>query len=117
MLKWLGGIAIGALLGAGTVVWLRHELVAVERATHAPGPTEGPHAVNHGVQLRHPTVRETAPREVPTTLADTHRLASEFEQKIALLDLLRSSGSRTIEALLDEASTPTGSPPVASSRS
>ena len=105
MLKWLGGIVIGALLGAGTVLLLRHELTDVEHATPAGSPTEEPHPVEQHVPLRDPTVGETAPRETPATLADTQRLASSFEQKVALLDLLGSSDPRTMEALLDEART------------
>lgn len=104
VLKRLGGIAIGALLAAGTVLLLRHGPVDVERATHAAEPTEEPQAVNHGAPAHHPPVREVV-REIPTTLAATHRLASESEQQFALLDLLRSSDAGTMEALLDEAGT------------
>lgn len=105
MLKWLGGIAIGVLLGAGTVLLLRHEPAAVERAMLAPDPTDEPHPIERPVPLRGPAVDESAPPEAtPTSLADTHRLASKSEQQLALLDLLRSSDSRTMEALLDEAS-------------
>ena len=105
MLKWLGGIVIGALLGAGTVLLLRHELTDIEHATPAGSPTEEPHPVEQHVPLPDPTVGETAPSKIPATLADTQRLASSFEQKVALLDLLGSSDPRTMEALLDEAST------------
>ena len=105
MLKWLGGIAIGALLGASTVVLLRQELPEVEHALPVPGPTEAPHSIKQPVPLHDPTVGKATPREIPATLADTHRLASPFAEKLALLNLLRSSDPRTMEALLDEAST------------
>ena len=65
MLKWLGGIGIGALLGAGTVLLLRHELTDVEYATPAGSPTEESYPVEQHVPLRDPTVGETAPREIP----------------------------------------------------
>ena len=105
MLKWLGGIVIGAVLGAGAVVLLWPELGEVEPATLAPHPTQEAHAVKQPVRSRDTTVDESAPTDFPTTLADTRRLASPFEQKLALLDLLRSSEPRTMEALLDETST------------
>ena len=66
MLKWLGGIVIGALLGAASVLFLRHV-------------------------------------QAPSTLAEIHHLASQFEQQRALLALLRSPDPQTMEALLDEA--------------
>ena len=104
MLKWLGGIAVGAVLGAGTVLLLlRLELPVVEHPTPAPAPTEEPHRTERPVPSRVPTVHDPAPSEVPATLADTRRLASQFEQKLALLEVLRSSDPRTMEALLDEA--------------
>lgn len=103
MLKWLGGIAIGALLGAGAVVFLGFELAEVEPASPASGPTQGPHSVMQPVPSRDPTVGERTPTETPATLADTHRLESPFEQKLALLEVLRSDDPRTMEALLDEA--------------
>ena len=105
MPKWLAGIVIGALLGAGAVLLLRPGMPEVESAIPAPKPIEEPHSTEQPVPLRRPTVAETAPRAIPSTLADTHRLASPFEQKLALLDLLRSSDPRAMEALLDEAGT------------
>ena len=102
MLKWLGGIAIGALLGAGAVVFLGFELAEVEPATPTPRPTQEPHSVKQPVSLRDPPRGESATSEIPATLADTHRLTSPFQQKLALLNLLRSSDPRTMEALLDE---------------
>ena len=105
MLKWLGGIAIGALLGAGAVVFLGFELAEVEPATPTPRPTQEPHSVKQPVSLRDPPTGESATGEIPATLADTHHLTSPFMQKVALLDLLRSSDPRTMEALLDETST------------
>ena len=104
MLKWLGGMAIGAVLGAGTVLLLlRLELPVVEHPTPAPAPTEEPRRTERPVPSRVPTVHHPAPSEAPATLADTRRLSSQFEQKLALLEVLRSSDSRTMEALLDEA--------------
>ncbi|MDE0660069.1 MAG: hypothetical protein OXI79_10520 [Gammaproteobacteria bacterium] len=106
MLKWLGGIAIGAVLGAGTVLLLlRLELPVVEHATPAPAPTEEPHPTEQRIPLRVPTVHQSAPPEAPATFADTRRLASRSQQQIALLEVLRSSDPRTMEALLDEAGT------------
>ncbi|MDE0045313.1 MAG: hypothetical protein OXU19_05545 [bacterium] len=106
MLKWLGGITIGAVLGAGTVlVLLRLELPVIEHPTPTPTPTEEPHPVEQPVPQRIPTVHETAPPVAPATLADTRRLASQFQQKVALLEVLQSSDPRTLEALLDEAGT------------
>ena len=104
MLKWLGGMAIGAVLGAGTVLLLlRLELPVVEHPTPAPAPTEEPRRTERPVPSRVPTVHHPAPSEAPATLADTRRLSSQFEQKLALLEVLRSSDPRTMEALLDEA--------------
>ena len=103
MPKWLGGIAIGAVLGAGTVLLLRLELPVVEHPT--PAPTEEPHPIEQPVPLRVPTVHETAPREAPATFADTRHPASQFQQKVALLEVLQSSDPRTLETLLDEAGT------------
>ena len=105
MLKWLGGIAIGVLLGASAVVLLRGELAEVEFATPVPVSTEEPHPITQSAPSGGSTVPETATREIPTTVADIHRLASPFQQKLVLLDLLRSSDPRTLEALLDETST------------
>ena len=104
MLKWLGGVATGAVLGAGTVLLLRLELPVVEHPTPAPA-TEEPHPIEKPVPSPVPTVHETAPPEAPATLADTRRLASRFQQQVALLEVLRSSDPRTMEALLDEAGT------------
>ena len=106
MLKWLGGIAIGAVLGAGTVLLLLWVgLPVVEHPTPAPAPTEAPHRTEQRIPLRVPTVHESVPPEAPATLADTRRLASRSQQQIALLEVLRSSDPRTMEALLDEAGT------------
>ena len=106
MLKWLGGIAIGAVLGAGTLlVLLRLALPVVEHPTPGPAPTEKPHPLKQPLPTQVPTPHETAPSAASATLADTRRLASQFEQKVALLEVLRSSDPRTMEALLDETGT------------
>ena len=96
--RWLGGIVIGMALGAAAVLLVEPLLTDAGR-TAAPKPDaiERPDPVSSV-----PTEANTA-RKGPSTLDAIHRLTSEFEQKVALYNLLRSADSATIEGLLDEA--------------
>ena len=96
MLKWLGGIVIGAVLGAGAVLLLSDEQPEVERASPPARPIQEP-------QTLAPTTREAIPEQIPSTLADIHRLPNGFDQTVALYNLLNSSDVGMVEALLDEA--------------
>ena len=97
MLKWLGGIAIGMLLGAGVVLLVRDAPSHPEPGASGRTPAGSPQVV-----LSNPPI-ETVTPEPPSTLADIYRLTSRFEQSVALYNLLRSADLDLINALLDEA--------------
>ena len=97
MLKWIGCLAIGIVVGAGAVLLFRP--VGSESAPAAPS-APGPAAPRFEVQE---IPDDTDSRVGPRTLAEIQSLSTEFERTAALYELLRYAHADTIGDLLDEA--------------
>lgn len=106
MHRWMGGLAIGLVLGAGAVLVL----------TRFPQDSEpqgaAPQSHNAERDVKPATAQQIDPHEGYASLAEINGLKSEFAWAAAVHDRLRTADVRTVEALLDEADTlePGGAP-------
>lgn len=99
MRRWMGGLAIGLVLGAGAVLVLTRFPPDSEPQGAAP-PSDAP-----AQDVRPATAQEMDAHEGYGSLAEINGLKSEFAWAAAVHDRLRTADVRTVEALLDEADT------------
>lgn len=99
MRRWIGGLAIGLVLGAGAVLLLTRFSQDSESQGAAPRSNAPP------PDVRPATARENDAHEGYASLAEINGLKSEFAWAAAVHDRLRTADVRTVEALLDEADT------------
>ena len=93
MIKWIGTLAGGVVLGAGTV------LLAQFALDHEPAPV--PQPVVTSPQTPVPArIASSTPEAV--SLAQIQNISPEFERNAALYDLLRAADANTLEAMLEE---------------
>ena len=99
MRRWIGGLAIGLVLGAGAVLLLTRFSQDSESQGAAPRSNAPP------PDVRPATARENDAHEGYASLAEINGLKSEFAWAAAVHDRLRTADLSTVEALLDEADT------------